>query len=109
MNFELQFNFASNIKIAPKVYDEELDDVGAMLFDICDVIDGEAEFSYLLRCLKSGCSNQQRTRWLRATCSAGNKQGPLMIQLRSLTALRWSVKISLSCRPEAHDAGPRFN
>lgn len=46
MNFELQFNFASNVRIAPKEYDEEVDDVGAMLFDICDAIDGEAEFIF---------------------------------------------------------------
>lgn len=44
MNFELLFNLASKVRIAPKEYDEELDDVGALLFDICDAIDGEAEF-----------------------------------------------------------------
>jgi hypothetical protein len=44
MNFELVFTAAGNIKIAPKVYDEELDDVRSILFDICEAIDGNAEF-----------------------------------------------------------------
>ena len=45
MNFELRFPNDSKIKVAHRGYDEDLDDVRAILSDICEAIEDEAEFA----------------------------------------------------------------
>lgn len=44
MNFVLQFPNHSEIKVAQREYDEELDDVRSVLSDLCEAIEDEAEF-----------------------------------------------------------------